>query len=99
MGEANRRQFGMPGQTEEERIAAHHKAVMRVVASNVEAGLNGRAKGADRKVGFTILVYPMPNTDGGCDMISNGASDAEVMMLFRTMLARMEGQAATAGSA
>lgn len=77
-----------------------YRDMMNAVAESLDEVFNGTARGPDRKVGFTLLVYPFGATDQGlCNYIANGASRQDIAVLFREMAARFEGQARAVGRA
>ena len=77
-----------------------YRETMNAVAESLDKVFNGSAKGKDRKVGFTLLVYPFGATDQArCNFISNGANRQDIAVLFREMAARFEGQAEGGGRA
>lgn len=77
-----------------------YREMMNAVAESLDEVFNGSARGKDRSVGFTILVYPFGTSDQArCNYISNGASRQDIAVLFREMAARFEGQSAQGGRA
>jgi hypothetical protein len=69
--------------------------LMNSLASGVDLILNGRdaADGkAERKNGFVLLVFPFEGFDGRANYISNGASRADIVTLFKEQIARFEQQ-------
>lgn len=69
-----------------------YREQMNAIASVLDKGFNGGAKGADRKVGFILLVFPFGEGDGRCNYISNGADRRDVVTLMKEMIKRFEGQ-------
>ena len=54
----------------------------------------------ERKVGFVLLVFEFGGVgDGRCNFISNGADRKDIVVLFKEMIARFEGQPEMKGSA
>ena len=72
---------------------------MNVVAKGLDEIFNGDAKGADRKTGFVLLVFPYESHDGRCNYISNGADRRDVVTMFKEQIARFEGQPEMKGTA
>jgi len=73
---------------------------MRDVASMLDVMFNGDAKGADRKTGFVLLVFPFGDEQPSrCNFLSNGADRRDVVVLMKEMIARFEGQPETRGTA
>lgn len=75
--------------------------MMNSLARGIDEILNGDAKGADRKNGFVLLVFPFEELkgEGRCNFISNGADRRDVVTLFKEMIARFEGQPEMRGRA
>jgi len=65
--------------------------MMGALASGLDEALNGDAKGADRKTGFVLLVFPMgeigPNT---VNYVSSGERK-DVRAAMKELLARWDG--------
>lgn len=80
-------------------IEAKHRAMMNGVAEALDQSFNGDARGADRKVGFVLLVFPFGNDDGRCNYISNGADRRDIVTMFKEQIARFEGQPEMKGTA
>jgi hypothetical protein len=84
-------------------ISDEYRQKMNVIASILDEGFNGIAKGADRKTGFVLLVFPFNDLDPvgmtRCNFISNGADRKDLVTLFKEMIARFEGQPDVQGSA
>lgn len=81
-------------------IVADQRARMQAVAETLDKVFNGDARGADRPVGFVLLVFPFGHAEGQrCNFISNGADRRDLAALFREMAARFEGQPEQKGTA
>jgi len=91
----------MPEQLGDEPIEMKYSETMVALAGFLDEEFNGGAKGADRKVGFVLLVFPFGDgtEDGRCNFISNGADRHDIVALFKEMIARFEGQPETSGRA
>lgn len=81
---------------------------MNETAAALDVMFNGAAHGPDRKVGFVLLVFPFtaeadpPDLRGDasrCNFISNGADRRDVVVLFKEMIQRFEGQPELKGTA
>jgi hypothetical protein len=72
---------------------------MEGIAQALDEVFNRNAKGADRKVGFVLLVYPFGEKEGRCNFISNGADRKDIVVLFKEMIKRFEGQPEMKGHA
>lgn len=95
MGEQKRRHHSLGDAPIEEK----HHDTMNAVAHALDAAFNGEDRGSDRKTGFVLLVYPFGGADGRCNFISNGADRADLIVLFKEMIARFEGQPSASGRA
>lgn len=80
-------------------IEPHHHAMMNGLARGIDRLLNGDARGADRKTGFILMVFPFEGHEGRCNYISNGADRKDVAVLMREQAARFEGQPEVKGHA
>ena len=81
-------------------IEQEYRDQMIAVARGLDEIFNGDAKGADRKAGFVLLVFPFGDAAGArCNFISNGADRRDIVTLFREMIARFEGQPEQSGRA
>lgn len=78
-------------------IEAEYRERMNGVSQALDMAFNGDAKGADRPTGFVLLVFPFGDTEGRCNFISNGADRKDIVVLFKEMIARFEGQPEVAG--
>ena len=55
-------------------IEQAYREQMNAVAQGLDDVFNGKAKGANRKVGFVLLVFPFGEAESSrCNFISNGA--------------------------
>lgn len=77
-------------------IAEMQRELLNALAQAIDAALNG---GGERKVGFVLLTFPYGTADGRCNFISNGADRADIVCLFKEMIARFEGMPAVKGRA
>jgi hypothetical protein len=80
-------------------IEAEYRGVMNHIAQVLDKTFNGDAKGADRKTGFVLLVFPFGSADGRANFISNGADRRDIVTLMKEMTARFEGQPEMEGHA
>lgn len=80
-------------------IQEQYRQQMNAVAAALDDVFNGKMRGKDRKVGFVLLVYPFGDQTGRCNFISNGADRKDIVVLFKEMIARFEGQPETRGTA
>lgn len=73
---------------------------MNALGKTLDEILNGEARGADRKRGFVLLVFPLGSdtTGGRCNYISN-AKRAGIVTLLKEQIARFEGQPEMKGTA
>ena len=93
MGEAKRkRQAAAAGGTlGSGPIQDEYIRMMNSLAGILDHAFNGDAKGADRKTGFVLMVFPFDGEPGRCNYISN-AERADVKTLLKEPLAYFEGQ-------
>lgn len=81
-------------------IEAKYREQMNTIARTLDTVFNGPLTGADRKVGFILLVFPFGDDfDGRCNYISNGADRKDVVNLMKEQIKRFEGQPDTKGHA
>jgi hypothetical protein len=73
--------------------------MMNKLAWALDGMFNGDAKGADRKTGFVLMVFPFDDRSGRCNYISNGAGRKDIIALMKEMIARFEGQPELKGHA
>lgn len=73
--------------------------MMNALARGIDEILNGHARGADRKNGFVLLVFPFEGHEGRCNYISNGADRRDIVTLFKEQIKRFEGQPEIEGRA
>lgn len=69
-----------------------YREQMASVARGLDAVFNGAKTGADRDVGFLLLVFPFGEQEGRCNYISNGADRRAVLELLKEQAARFEEQ-------
>ncbi len=89
----------MPTRLGDAPIEDAYKQQMNAVARTLDESFNGDARGAARRTGFVLLVFPYGDKTGRCNFISNGADRADIVMLFKEMIARFEGQPEASGRA
>ena len=80
-------------------IEPQHRASMNGVARAIDEIFNGEKRGKDREVGFVLLVFPLNDHDGRANYISNGADRKDMVVFFKELIARFEGQAEEQGRA
>jgi hypothetical protein len=80
-------------------IEPQYRELMNNLARGLDKIFNGDAKGADRKTGFVLLVFPFGARDGRCNYISNGASRDDVVIMMKEQIKRFEGQPEMEGHA
>lgn len=81
-------------------LQAAYRAQMEGIARAIDGILNGDAQGDARKNGFVLLVFPFgAGDDHRCNFISNGAKREDIVVLFKEMIARFEGQPEIRGKA
>jgi hypothetical protein len=80
-------------------IDPEYRELMNRMAGALDEMFNGNARGADRKVGFVLLVFPFGEKEGMCNYISNGADRRDIVTLFKEQIKRFEGQPDMTGHA
>jgi len=80
-------------------IEPQYREMMNRVAGALGEAFNAGAKGADRKVGFVLLVFPFGAEDRRYNYISNGADRRDVVTMLKEQIKRFEGQPETEGHA
>jgi hypothetical protein len=73
-------------------IDQKYRDQMNAVAKALDGLFNGKERGADREVGFVLLVFPFGEKEGRCNYISNGADRRDIVTLFKEQIKRFEGQ-------
>jgi len=71
-------------------IQEDYRAQMNAIARVLDEAFNGEAKGADRKTGFVLLVFPFGSKDERCNYISNGADRTDIVKLLREQANRFD---------
>ena len=79
-------------------LEAEHREVLNYLADMLDGILNGPATGADRALGFVLMMFPFGSGDGRCNYISN-ANRADVLATLKHQVARFEGQPELRGEA
>lgn len=79
-------------------IEAEYRETMNMVAAGIDHMFNGDAKGADKRVGFILMVFPFDGHEGRANYISNARRE-DVVILLREQLTRFQGQAEMKGTA
>lgn len=68
------------------------KEQMLTIVRSLDEYLNPGAHGQGRKLGFVLLLFPFNDHVGRCNFASNGANRADLVTLFKEMIARFEGR-------
>ena len=84
-------------------ISPEFRATMNAIADTIDETFNGDKRGADREVGFVLLVFPFKDAagkkyQGRANYISNANRD-DIVVLLKEQLARFEGQPDIRGTA
>jgi hypothetical protein len=80
-------------------IDQKYRGKMNAVAEALDRTFNGEAHGAERKVGFVLLVFEFGEKEGRANFISNGADRKDIVALFKEMIQRFSGQPDVRGHA
>lgn len=73
-------------------IEPRYRYKLRKLAEYVDKIFNGSAKGKNRKVGFTILVFPLWGENGRMNYISSGER-GDMIVAMKVLIAQWEGRA------
>ena len=79
-------------------IQSEFVAQMNAVAASLDEVFNGELRGAEKKVGFVLLVFPYGSA-GRCNYISNGADRRDIVVMMKEQIKRFEGQPEASGNA
>lgn len=80
-------------------IEERFRRQMNAVARELDQIFNGDLRGAERKVGFVLLVFPFGENEGRANYISNGADRRDIVTMMKEQIKRFEGQPETKGTA
>ena len=80
-------------------IDENYREMMIALARGIDEIMNHGAKGADREIGFVLLVFPFGDKEGRCNYISNGADRRDIVTMFKEQIKRFEGQPEVSGRA
>ena len=78
-------------------IDKRYRKKMNAIAAGLDNILNGTDKGAERKIGFVLLVFPYGDNTGRCNYISNGADRKDIVTMMKEQIKRFEGEPETGG--
>ncbi len=67
-------------------------SLMERVMGGLDRIFNGPAKGVEKKLGLVLLVFPYGAAKGRTNYISNGADRKDMVLMFKELSARFEGQ-------
>ncbi len=74
-------------------IESEHEREMREITVSLDRYFNGDLKGATRRVGFVLLVFPFGDHENArCNYISNGADRSDIAKMLRDQANRMDDQ-------
>lgn len=76
-------------------IEEEFKKIMLGLAEHCDNVFNPGQKGADRKVGIVIMVYPFNGAKGRVNYLSNGADRDQIEALMKATIAEFEAGAVT----
>jgi hypothetical protein len=80
-------------------IDPKYRKNMERVAKAIDQAFNGDTRGAERKVGFVLLMFEYGDASGRANYISNGADRKDIVTLFKEQIKRFEGQPYMEGKA
>ena len=74
-------------------LEAAYVEQMNAIAGALDEVFNEGLKHPHKKTGFVLLVFPYGDSfDGRSNFISNGADRKDLIVLFKELLARFQGQ-------
>lgn len=90
--------------TDENPIPPEYVARMHGTMGVLDDVFNGAARGADRKTGIVLLIFPMNGpvgeaNQGTINYMSNGPDREDVKAMLKELLARWDGQPLNEGHA
>ncbi len=81
-------------------VQEQYQEKMTRVMNALDGFVNGGAKGNDRTTAIVVLMAPFDETyKGRCNFMSNGVDRRGLVVLFKEMIARFEGQPEMSGRA
>lgn len=80
-------------------IEERFREQMNAAMSALDEAWNPGLKGANKKVGIIMLIFPYGESEGRCNYISNGADRRDVVTMLKEQLRRFEGQPELKGRA
>lgn len=73
-------------------IEERYRAQMVAIAEAIDEIFNPGLVAPNKKVGFVLLTFEYGAHIGRCNFLSNGADRKDIIVLFKEMIARFEGQ-------
>jgi hypothetical protein len=80
-------------------IEPEYIVTMNIIAQLLDETFNGDLKSPHKPVGFVLLVFPFGDRSGRANFISNGADRKDIVVMFKELIARFEGQPEMKGRA
>ncbi|MDP2150046.1 MAG: hypothetical protein Q8K13_10440 [Parvibaculum sp.] len=79
-------------------VTEKYREQMTAIMATLDEFMN--TPGEKRSVGIVVLTFPFGETpEGRCNFMSNGADRKDLVVLFKEMIARFEGQPEMKGRA
>jgi hypothetical protein len=78
---------------ERQPIEPTYRQKMNELARSIDEFFNGAAKGADRQVGFVLLVFEYGESEGRANYISNGANRKDMVAFMKEQIKHFENDA------
>ena len=75
-------------------IEPQFRDLMSALAAGLDGAFNGKAKGADKRVGFALFTFNFGQIDGGRVNYISNADRADMIAAVKEWLARAEGRVA-----
>lgn len=82
-------------------VSDEYRAQMEATMRALDSFFNGEGvKGTDRKNAIVVMVFPFGDApDGRVNFMSNGVDRADMVALFKEMIARFQGMPEARGNA
>jgi hypothetical protein len=84
-----------PKRAADDKPMSATRAFLNELATDIDTMLNGEPLKPDRKIAFVLLTFPfraMEDAAPRCNYVSNGVDRREMIVLFKELIARFEGQ-------
>lgn len=79
-------------------ISEEHRRAMVTMMQVLNMHFNGEAEPTERQFGLVLMLFPHGDA-GRVNFVSNGVDRADIVVLFKEMIARFQGQPDVEGHA